>query len=67
MIECRAMESMARHRRFRYLIAVLALCGMAAQGRAQGLDTGTDQRVELLSIIFHLAGSLEYSQGAIPG
>ncbi|MGO9243019.1 MAG: DUF4932 domain-containing protein [Bryobacteraceae bacterium] len=61
------MESMARNRRFRYLLAVMALCGMAALGRAQGLETGTDQRVELLSIIFHLAGSPEYSQGAIPG
>jgi len=40
---------------------------MAARMNAQALETGTDQRVELLSIIFRLAGSPEYSHGAIPG
>jgi len=49
------------------LLAAVAGCAMAARGSAQGLETGTDQRVELLSIIFHLAGSPEYSQGGIPG
>ena len=40
---------------------------MAARMNAQALEVGTDQRVELLSIIFRLAGSAEYSRGAIPG
>lgn len=55
-----------RKMRFRFLLAIVACCGMAARGSAQGLETGTDQRVELMSIIFHLAGSPEYSQGAVP-
>lgn len=33
---------------------------------AQALTVGTDPRVELLSIVFHLAGLNEYNQGAIP-
>ncbi len=50
---------------YRCLFAVAACCAMAARMNAQALETGTDQRVELLSIIFRLAGSPEYSHGAI--
>lgn len=61
------MEVVARNRWRRGLFAAVAVYAMAARMNAQALEAGTDQRVELLSIIFRLAGSPEYSRGAIPG
>ena len=57
------MELVARNRRYRCLFPVVVFCAMAARMNAQALETGTDQRVELLSIIFRLAGSPEFHTG----
>src|ERR1039458_9390912 len=61
------MEPVAQTKRYRCLFAIVGFCAMAARINAQALEVGTDLRVELLSIIFRLAGSPEYTHGAIPG
>jgi len=48
------------------LLAVLTLFLLGVGLRAQSAQVGVDPRVELMSIIFRLAGANEYSQGRIP-
>jgi hypothetical protein len=42
-------------------------CAVSAQPvTAQAIQVRTDSRIELLSIVFHLAGANEYNQGRVP-
>jgi len=51
----------------RRIVAVLALLlGTVLSARAQAWRAGTDSRVELMSILFRLAGNQEYRQCRIP-
>ena len=46
--------------------ALLLLLGTACAARAQDWRSGTDSRIELMSILFRLAGNKEYHQCRIP-
>lgn len=51
------------------LTAILTVLpsAVAAQPVPAGLSVRTDARVELLAIVFRLAGNPEYNQGSVPG
>lgn len=51
------------------LTAILTVLpsAVAAQPVPAGLSVRTDPRVELLAIVFRLAGNPEYNQGSVPG
>ena len=51
-------------RQLAYAVCALLLLGPGLRG--QSAQFGVDKRVELMSIVFRLAGNMEYSQGRIP-
>jgi len=57
---------MVRKLAMRCAASVAALSLAAAPSGAQSLEARSDQRVELMSIIFRLAGNPEYSRGMVP-